>query len=358
MSSESSSNMRVSSVTAAAGVLATGGVVVFPTETVYGLGADARNPAAVARIFAIKGRPADNPLIVHVASAGEVARVATLPAAVVSIVDALFAAFSPGPLTLVLPASESLPRIVTAGLDTVALRIPDHPVALDLIRAAGCPVAAPSANRSGSPSPTSLAMAATSLASSSDQPDAWVDGGRCRVGLESTVVRVSAEALQILRPGAVTAEQLRGVTGLPVGAASPAAAASPPAAALPPAAASSPGTRYAHYQPRTPVVLFRTADELCTRLVDEHTGRPVVLSLPDVQIDSRCPDLSLTVTHRVFGDLDAYARGLFAAFARADAQEASTIYAQLPSERGLGVAIADRLRRAAGGHADGSAVQP
>ena len=189
----------------AAKALRDGQLVAFPTETVYGLGADALNPDAVARIFAAKGRPGDNPLIVHVARVEDIVRLTTsVPPLAVSLLDA----FAPGPLTIILPRSSVVPDNVTAGLDTVAVRIPAHPVARRLIELAGVPVAAPSANRSGRPSPTRAWHVADDL----DGVIPYIiDGGACEFGLESTVLDLTGPAPQILRPGAITAEAIQQV---------------------------------------------------------------------------------------------------------------------------------------------------
>jgi L-threonylcarbamoyladenylate synthase len=249
----------------AATMLREGGTVAFPTETVYGLGADARNTAAVEAVFAAKGRPSDNPLIVHIADSGALDELVTEvhPTAAV-----LMDAYWPGPLTVVLPVREGvLSPCVTAGLDTVGVRMPDHPVALALISAAGCPVAAPSANRSGRPSPTLASHVMEDLAG---YIDGVLDGGAAGVGLESTVVQVQPDGkVAVLRPGGITTEQLAAVVGAEAVAAEPAvvkesgtsAAAEAPAANEPgvyhgaeavsdSSAPRAPGMKYTHYAPR------------------------------------------------------------------------------------------------------------
>ncbi|MEI2400620.1 L-threonylcarbamoyladenylate synthase, partial [Paenibacillus phytohabitans] len=205
-------------IAAAAAMLRSGGTVAFPTETVYGLGADARNTPAVEAVFAAKGRPSDNPLIVHIARREELEG---LVLEVAPVASALMNAFWPGPLTLVLPVRPGvLSPLVTAGLDTVGVRMPDHPVALALLRAAECPVAAPSANRSGRPSPTLAAHVMEDLAG---YIGGVLDGGAAGVGLESTVVQVQPDGtVAVLRPGGITAEQLAAVAG--AGAVAPAPA--------------------------------------------------------------------------------------------------------------------------------------
>jgi len=220
--------------------LRTGKLVALPTETVYGLGADARNPDAVAQIFAVKGRPATNPLIVHVADA-DAAR--ALAGEWPDAAEKLAARFWPGPLTLVVPKTDAIPDVVTAGGATVALRVPSHPVALELLRRSGVPVAAPSANRSEEVSPTLAQHVADSLGPYADDL-LILDGGRCEVGLESTVLDVTCDPPRVLRPGMVTAVLLREIVGEVSNGA--AAGAGP---------ARSPGQRERHYAPRKPVVV-------------------------------------------------------------------------------------------------------
>jgi L-threonylcarbamoyladenylate synthase len=267
-------------VAEAAAVLRAGGLVAFPTETVYGLGANARDAAAVRKIFAAKGRPATNPVIVHVADPGQAAELA---AAWPDVAAKLAAAFWPGPLTLVLPKRPAVPAVVTAGGPTVAVRCPNHPVARALIRAAGVPVAAPSANRSTEVSPTRAEHVAKSLG---DRIDGILDGGSCPGGIESTVVDVTA-GVRILRPGLITAPMLEAIVGpLATGA---------EAGGI----AKSPGQMAKHYSPRTPVVIggvvgdgvavldlgtdpVRAAAELYAKLHDLDDGRfdRIVVHLP------------------------------------------------------------------------------
>ncbi|MCX6021204.1 MAG: L-threonylcarbamoyladenylate synthase, partial [Chloroflexi bacterium] len=229
-------------IATAAAVLRRGGTVAFPTETVYGLGANALDPEAVERVFAAKGRPSYDPLIVHLASAAD------LPQVVRSVPEAarlLAAAFWPGPLSLVLPRAAVVPDIVTAGRDTVAVRVPAHPVALALIRAAGVPVAAPSANRFGHTSPTTAAHVLDDL---DGRIDLALDGGPAAVGVESTVLDLSGDMPTLLRPGGVTLEQLRAVIGE--------VATSGNTAIDAHAAAPAPGMLASHYAPRAELRLF------------------------------------------------------------------------------------------------------
>lgn len=220
-----------------------GDLVAIPTETVYGLAADAFNPQAVQKIFEIKGRPADNPLIVHISS---LEQVSMLTPSLSSTASVLAEAFWPGPLTLVLEKKEDVPDIVTGGLPTVAVRMPDHPLTLRLIRLTG-PLTAPSANRSGMPSPTRASHILDDYGESVD----LLDGGPCRIGLESTVVDVTSEKLQILRPGAVTEKIITQKTGLVVTKNS----------IRDRELRRSPGTRYTHYKPQADVKWIREIPE-------------------------------------------------------------------------------------------------
>jgi L-threonylcarbamoyladenylate synthase len=311
--------MALVTVAEAAAILARGGLVGMPTETVYGLAADALDPAAVARVFAAKGRPAFDPLIVHVADVAQAEQVAELsPRA-----RRLAAACWPGPLTLLLPRRACVPDLVTSGLPTVGVRIPDHPLALALIRAAGRPLAAPSANPFGGLSPTTAQAVVDGLGG---HIDGVVDGGPCRVGVESTVLRPDPLPL-ILRPGGLSRERLAALLGEPV------AVADRPARqeALPQAA---PGMLASHYAPRAPLIL-RDGPWPADAALLAFTGR----------------DLPAGATAEVLSpagdDVEAAAR-LFACLRRLDAAGPARICAELLPTAGLGLAINDRLRRAAG----------
>ncbi|MFP4373944.1 MAG: L-threonylcarbamoyladenylate synthase [Spirochaetaceae bacterium] len=329
----------------AAGVIRRGGLLVFPTETVYGLGASAWDAEACRAIFTAKGRPADNPLIVHIATTAMLGEVA---GAVPQAARRLFEAFSPGPLTVILPRSPRIPDVVTAGLDTVGVRCPSHPVAQALLKAAGVPVAAPSANRSGRPSPTDLPAAVSQM---DGRVDAILDGGACEHGLESTIVRVDGREVTVLREGAITREMIGEVLG---GAAIAAFAGTGDAGGADAARggdsagsarrrpAEAPGMRHAHYQP-TARVVTATAAELpgavrslestrfgyigVTPLLGEYTTRPAVTVLAS--------------------DLEDYARRLYRSFYLFDAEGCEVILAELPPPSGIGRALRDRLSRAA-----------
>ena len=313
-------------LTRAAGVLRAGGLVAFPTETVYGVGADALSAAAVARIFEAKERPRGNPLIVHVADATALDEVAVR---VTDRAREVVASFWPGPLTLVLDRAAAVPLITTGGLDTVAVRVPAHPVAQGLIRAAGRPLAAPSANRSGRPSPTRAPHVLEDLGG---RIELILDGGSTSVGLESTVLDMTTEPPALLRPGGVTLEQLEAHLGrvrLATGDDE--------------AAGRSPGLRFRHYAPRAKVVLIEAGagEEAVASWLDG--GKSVALMAQrSVGLDR--PGLRVRLMPV---DLEAYARELFEALRDLDATGVDAIFVEGIAEVGLGRAIMDRLRRAA-----------
>ncbi|MEY9211101.1 threonylcarbamoyl-AMP synthase [Thermobifida halotolerans] len=311
----------------AARVLRGGGLVAFPTETVYGLGADAANPSAVARIFAAKGRPADHPLIVHVASAATARDwAASFPESARALADA----FWPGPLTMVLPRSERVPDAVTGGRPTVGLRVPDQPVARALLERFGGGVAAPSANRFGRVSPTTAAHVAADLG---ERVDLVVDGGPCAVGVESTIVEIDGDRLAVLRTGAVTADDIAAVTGLPV-------------AATPTGPARAPGMLAAHYAPRARVVLAEApeAAETVARWVEK--GHQVAVLAEVLPADLPGEALPLAAV----GSARDYARVLYQRLRDVDAAGADVVVAVPPAPVGIGLAVRDRLLRASRSH--------
>ncbi|MFC3789353.1 L-threonylcarbamoyladenylate synthase [Paenibacillus sp. GCM10012307] len=327
----------------AAACLKEGKTVAFPTETVYGLGADARNTDAVAKIFTAKGRPSDNPLIVHIASTTQLLQLVKPWG---ELADRLMKRFWPGALTIVLPVKEgAVSALVTAGLDTLGVRMPQHRTALRLIESSGCPVAAPSANRSGRPSPTLAAHVAEDLSGSID---GLVDDGPAGVGLESTVIEIveglSGEAIRILRPGGVTREELQKLGHI--------LEESDPAGSIgPEAAPRSPGMKYRHYAPRGSVrvvdgepkhVQAHIRRELAAASIrgertgvlafEEHAGRyeaDLVLS---------CGSLS---------DIRSAAHGLYAALREFDTQGIELIWAEACRAEGIGAAYMNRLIKAA-----------
>lgn len=308
-----------------------GQLVAFPTETVYGLGADALSDTACAAIFAAKGRPADNPLIVHISDLAMLEALAEpTPLAL-----RLAGAFWPGPLTLVMPKRPQVPDIVSAGLPTVGIRWPAHPVAQALIQTAG-PIAAPSANLSGRPSPT---LAEHVLEDLEGKLPLILDGGAVQIGLESTVVDVCGSRPVLLRPGQLTAEQLAQAAGQAVEYPGRQAQQRP----------AAPGMKYTHYAPRGEVVLAADwAQALRQRAaLQQKYGREPFLIL------TAAPNRQAPAQARVFwiaeqGDLVTYARNLFTALRLADAGDYAAVVVETVPEQGLGVAIMNRLRKAAG----------
>ncbi len=306
----------------AAQIINGGGLVAFPTETVYGLGADACNPVAVARIFEVKRRPAFDPVIVHVGDPGSALLYGDCAG---ELAQALIRAFWPGPLTLVVPRTDLVPPVVTAGLDTVAIRMPANPVALRLIRACGRAIAAPSANPFGYVSPTEASHVADQLTG----VDLILDGGRCPVGVESTILSLAGSRPCLLRSGGVTPEELEKMTGPLVW--------STEGATRP----DSPGQLARHYATRTPLQISnlpRASGE------PSQNGRVGLLSLLPPEDPERYAAVEvLSVT----GDLREAAANLFAALRRLDARGLDRLEARPVPEIGLGIAIMDRLRRCA-----------
>lgn len=323
----------------AAARLRAGGLVAFPTETVYGLGANAFDPEAVARIYAAKGRPATNPLICHVAD--EFTARQWLAAAWPPAAAALAAAFWPGPLTLVVPARLHVPSIVTAGTSTVAIRVPAHPVALAILRAAARPIAAPSANRSEAVSPTLAEHVVRSLGAAAEYV---VDGGAATVGLESTVVDLSGPVPELLRPGQVTLARLQAVLG---------DVRVPEATDDGASAARAPGRQARHYAPRAPLRLVGHADLGARAAVDPSAvviGRRADLAAAGLPATTPWWETGTVPADRRLGladDADGFARHLYAALHAADASGASAVLMIRPPADPAWSAVSDRLHRAA-----------
>lgn len=306
------------SPTEAARYVKQGDLVAFPTETVYGLGGDAFQPAAVKDIFEAKGRPADNPLIVHVAHREQISEVAAhVPEAARRLRDR----FMPGPLTLILPKREALPSVVTAGLETVGVRMPRHPMAQAFLEACDTPVPAPSANRSGRPSPTSWEAVYEDLGG---RIACILQGGRTEKGVESTVVDCTVDPPCVLRPGAVSLESLRDEIGNVED-----------AEETDEGVVRSPGTRHRHYAPRADVLLVDAPEEAPADPKHAYIG----LDAPDA-----CDTFGQV---HVVESLEAYAHDLFHFFRTCDEAGCRRIYAQTVPSEGLGRALNDRLRRAA-----------
>ena len=316
----------------AGALLRAGKVVGFPTETVYGLGANALDASAVDKIFAAKGRPGDNPLIVHIADADALAPLirGEPSAAARALMDAVW----PGPMTLIFPRSGRVPLRVTAGLDTVAVRMPSHAVARALIRAAGVPVAAPSANRSGRPSPTT---ARDVLEDMDGRVPLILDGGACGVGLESTVIDLTGGCARVLRPGGVTQAQIASVAG----------ACEVDRAVLAPLGEGerprSPGMKYRHYAPRGEVTVFRGPDaaEKIIRRYDACEGALILALEGHVPLYGARRVLSLGA------DARDMAANLFGALREADRLGAREILCEGVEPTGVGLAVMNRLLRAA-----------
>jgi len=306
----------------AAKVLATGGLVAFPTETVYGLGADACNQKAVARIYAAKGRPADHPLIIHVASIdGLGAWARDVPQYAISLARD----FWPGPMTLIVKRSELAGDFVTGGQDTVGVRVPNHPVAMGLLeafeRSGGKGIAAPSANRFGHVSPTTAQAVSDELSSYLIDGDQILDGGACDVGVESTIIDCTGDVPKILRPGAITAEMITKSTGLSV------------VGVVENSTIRVSGSLDAHYAPAATVLLDQTP----------IAGQGFI-ALSDIQTPDGVIRLAAPTTHEEF------ARVLYSALRAADEQGLSHVVATQPQGAGIAIAIRDRLKRAAHPH--------
>ena len=311
----------------AAARLRDGGLVAFPTETVYGLGANALDAQAVTNVYAVKNRPRFDPLIVHVADAPAVADYAT---GIDGRTRRLMERFWPGPLTLVLPKRPAIPDIVTAGLDTVAVRQPAHPVALNLLRAVQFPIAAPSANPFGYVSPTTAAHVQDTLGHALDE---IVDGGPCSVGVESTVLALDGPRSVLLRPGGVTLEQLESVIGKIDTQSSSRDSARPDP--------RSPGMLPSHYAPRVPLILLRPGEAVPRPAGGERIGLLTLAPRADA------PGYAVTEHLSRTGDLTEAAANLFAVLRRLDTQNLQRVMVEAVPETGLGRAIVDRLRRAA-----------
>ncbi len=318
----------------AAELIQQGRLVAFPTETVYGLGANALDEEAVRGIFVAKGRPAADPLIVHLSDAAHLDQVAR---SVPEIARQLAGLFWPGPLTLILPKNAAIPDLVTSGLDTVAVRVPDHPVALALLKAAGLPIAAPSANRFGHTSPTTAQHVWHDL---HGRIDLILDGGATTIGVESTVLDISTRPPRILRPGGVTRERLEKAIG-PVVVLQQNRQAEP---GLP-----SPGLLKKHYSPHTEMILFTGAQArqaLLTFLNEEVSrGRKVGVLARDE--DAATLEAAGAIVYRLGNDLPTIAQRMYTGLRWLDNQQVDLILCHEFERSGLGLAIFDRLTRAA-----------
>ncbi len=322
----------------AAQLLQAGGLVGIPTETVYGLGANGLDERAVAGIFAAKGRPQDNPLILHIPSADWLERYCCdVPTAAYVLAER----FWPGPLTMILPRKSIVPDVVTAGLDTVGMRCPDHELCREIIRLAGVPVAAPSGNRSGKPSPTRAEHMREDM---DGRVDAIVDGGPCRVGVESTIIDVTCTPPRLLRPGGVTLEQLREVLGqVDI---DPAVVRGMKEGEKP----RAPGMAYRHYAPEAPVTVVAGPPEKTAAYIAAHAGeQDGVLCFDEyIPLFSKQEERRQVKYLGPKEDKGAQARNIFDALRAFDHTGVAAIWAQCPDQRDIGLAVANRLNKAAG----------
>lgn len=343
------SDADLSKLDEAADIMKHGGLAAFPTETVYGLGGDAMQKEAARRIYAAKGRPSDNPLIVHICRLSQLDELVSYvsPAA-----RKLAEKYWPGPLTMVFPKAEGVPDETTGGLDTVAVRFPVHPVAMELIARTGTFIAAPSANISGRPSTTTAAHCIEDL---TGRVDAIVDGGDCEIGLESTILDVSAEVPQLLRPGAVTTEMIEETLGLRIG--EDAAVKGPLAEGVRPKA---PGMKYRHYAPKAQMILVEGSDdaELADRIAQlaaEHISnneRAALLCSEECleEIRRRHPDTASKAVIKSTGSRSneaGMAHQLFELLREMDTEQVEFIAAEGYSEEQIGKALMNRMKKAA-----------
>lgn len=322
----------------AAALLRQGELVAFPTETVYGLGANGLNAQAVKNIFQAKGRPSDNPLILHIATADAINELA---ASVPASAKALVERYWPGPLTIVVERQPHVPNEVTGGLNTVAVRLPSSPVARELIRLSGVPIAAPSANTSGRPSPTT---AQDVLADLDGKIAAVIDAGPCAIGVESTVIDCTTPVPTLLRPGGITYEMLIAVLGdIEVD----------PALAGSQAKPKSPGMKYTHYAPKAPLILIeaqpeRSAVLLSQEIMQAQAAGKTVGAIVSAELADRLPPGTVTSVYGPRDDAAIVAANLYTVLRSFDDKLVDIIYAEGIAEQGLGLAVMNRLRKAAG----------
>ena len=317
----------------AAQIIKNGGLVALPTETVYGLGANGLNPEAVAKIFIAKGRPQDNPLILHLSKVEEMELYChSIPEAAYKLAEK----FWPGPLTMVLPAKDNVPKCTTAGLPTVAVRCPDSQITRDIIALSGCPIAAPSANISGKPSTTTAQHV---LYDHDGRIDAVVDGGPCRVGLESTIVDLTEQPPRLLRPGGITPAQLTEVLGeITIDKAVTAALRKDEIA-------KAPGMKYRHYAPDCQVIIVTGSREKAAKCIHElyKPGDRVLCFEEELPLYSHCDPLA----YGEEANVETLSAGLFAALRILDDPAVNKVYARCPEGEGLALAVQNRLGKAA-----------
>lgn len=322
----------------AADIINSGGLVVFPTETVYGLGADATNSEAAKKIYAAKGRPSDNPLIIHISKPDDAEKYAYTSELYYKLAER----FMPGPITLILKAKDSIPPETRGGLETVAVRCPEHKIANELIRLAGVPIAAPSANISGSPSPTSAAHVIDDM---NGRVDMIIDGGEAEFGLESTILKIDQnDVITLLRPGRITKSEIEACVGKIEISSAVTAALSEGEKVL------SPGMKYRHYAPKCPVVLIDGEPSAAVSFIKEDAEDKriaVIVYTEDIGIFSDKLNAAEIIDFGARDDELTQAHRLFALLREADKKRFDKIYAPLPSREGLGLALYNRMIRAA-----------
>ena len=321
-------------------LIADGELVAFPTETVYGLGGDALHPEAAKKIYAAKGRPSDNPLIVHIADFSDMNRVAReVPEAAKKLADA----FWPGPLTMIVWKSDAVPTATTGGMDTVAVRMPNHPVALDLIRKSGCLIAAPSANTSGRPSPTEASHVAEDL---SGRIAMILDGGPVGIGIESTIIDLTESQPMVLRPGYITPQMLSDVLGEEV-IIDPGIIAADDTRKP-----KAPGMKYKHYAPKADMLIVDGAQDAVTERINalvqtqQHAGKKVAVIATEESRSAYTADIILSMGSR--SDEDAIAQHLYKILRECDELHVDAIYSESFQTPRIGQAIMNRLLKAAG----------
>lgn len=313
----------------AAEILAAGGLVAMPTETVYGLGADALNANAVGKVYTAKGRPSDNPMIVHISSKDDFDKLTTR---ITVDMEKLMEAFWPGPLTMIVPRKPVIPDITTGGLDTVGIRMPDHPVALSLISASGCPIAAPSANLSGKPSPTTARDVIEDL---DGRVDAIIQSTDCQVGIESTVIDMTGDVPMILRPGIITRQDFEKVLGKEV-ALDPTLNQRPDLFNNGDFKPKAPGMKYKHYAPKAKMIVFEGEEEKVAVAIAAEAEK---LRQAGEKVCTICFDRT---------EERAAAHQFFARLREADREEVDVILAAALPEQGIGFSVMNRMLKSAG----------